>query len=82
MLVFSTLWESVGGPVTSLTGMKIRSSYIIRQLKLVLTAELLMKLDFTNVKSTLFLLLLAIQEGKYCLLILDGYGSHLTSQFD
>lgn len=48
-------------PATSLTGMKIRSSYIIRKVKLVLTAELLVKLDFTNVKSTLFLPLLAIR---------------------
>ena len=54
----------------------------IGDLRLVLTDRPLMKLDFAGLKSSLFLLLLYVRRGGYRLLILDGYGSHLSPNFD
>lgn len=51
--------------------------------KLVRTDWPLIKLDFAGSKSSLFLRhLRARRGGGYWLLILDGYGSHLTAKFD
>ena len=89
LLDLSTLWDGPCHHVLSSrdqfilrVGNKILSCHTIGGLKLVQMVGLQTKLLCVGFKRSFFLRLYGRASGKYRLLVLDGHGSHLISEFD